>query len=329
MILGLDIGGANTKAASSDGSIAISVYLPLWKGAPLESLLKKLAREHHFGTLGVVMTGELADCFSEKMEGISHIMGAVNSAFDCPIYYWGINGFLRSNLRELAGANWSASAAFVAAEIGDCIFVDMGSTTTDLIPIKKRSLAAKTDFERLKRGELVYSGLLRTSVSSLLHEALIEGDLVPLSPELFAITADAYLALSEINADEYTCETPDGRGIDPLSAKRRLARTVCADLDEIGDSGAMAIARQVKAHQLKTLRSAIDRQAGAHGLEHVVAAGAGERLIAEAARSYRVTRISERYGQKISSVFPAYAVARLLELWSQGGEASVLPGTDK
>ena len=39
MILGLDIGGANTKAASSDGLYAESIYLPLWKNAPLDEVL--------------------------------------------------------------------------------------------------------------------------------------------------------------------------------------------------------------------------------------------------------------------------------------------------
>lgn len=314
MIMGLDIGGANTKAASSNGSVAKSTYLPLWKKAPLVALLEKLASRYDPEAVGVVMTGELADCFSSKLEGILHIKGAVEAAFDCPIHFWGVCGFCSTDLRELAGANWSASAAFVALDISDCIFVDMGSTTIDLIPIKKRPLAAPTDFERLKRGELIYSGLLRTSIGALLHSAWIDGDLVPLSPETFAIAADAYLALSEITPEEYTCETPDGAGKDPLSARRRLARTVCADLDELGEAGAFAIAHQVKAHQLKTLRSAIDRQAGAHGLDHVVAAGAGEEMIAEAACGYRVTRISEFFGRRISGVFPAYAVARLVEL---------------
>jgi len=95
---------------------------------------------------------------------------------------------------ELAAANWSASATLLAEEVGDGLFVDMGSTTTDLIPIKGRPLAAKTDFQRLARGELVYTGLLRTALGALLPTARIGGDCVPLSPEMLAITADAYLA---------------------------------------------------------------------------------------------------------------------------------------
>ena len=44
MILGLDIGGANTKAASSDGLYAESIYLPLWKDASLDEVLSRFAR---------------------------------------------------------------------------------------------------------------------------------------------------------------------------------------------------------------------------------------------------------------------------------------------
>ena len=62
--------------------------------------------------------------------------------------------------------------------------------------------------------------------------------------------------------------------------------------------------------------AAISRQAKEHCLEKVVAAGTGEGLIAEAAAflGMECVRISERYGTRISDVFPAYAVARLGEM---------------
>ena len=137
MILGLDIGGANTKAASSDGLFAESVYLPLWKHAPLDEVLRLLALQEP-QAVAVVITGELADCFSTKREGISRaLLRAVKRAFSCPVYFWGASGFAWTDPLELAAANWSASAALLAREVGDCLFVDMGSTTTDLIPIRR------------------------------------------------------------------------------------------------------------------------------------------------------------------------------------------------
>jgi probable H4MPT-linked C1 transfer pathway protein len=316
MILGLDVGGANTKAASSDGKFTKIEYMPLWKEAPLKPLLRRISVEAKPEALGVVMTGELADCFSDKMSGILSIKGAVERSFSCPVKFWGVDGFRWTDVGDLAAANWSASASLVSEEIGDCVFVDMGSTTTDLIPIKKGPKAAKTDFERLARSELIYSGLLRTNLAALLQSVEIGGRRVTLSSELFAITADAHLVLGGISEDNYTVEAPDGGGKDRLSAERRLARTVCADPEEIGSDGVLEIARQAKSRQQTLLKDGIRRLAKVHKIELVVAAGIGEGLIEKAARALKLEciRLSDRYGPKVSDVFPAYAVARLMEM---------------
>ena len=317
MILGLDVGGANTKAASSDGCFTRIEYLPLWKDAPLEPLLRRISDDAKPEALAVVMTGELADCFSNKWSGVLFIKEAVERSFSCPVRFWGVDGFRWTDAADLAAANWSASASLVSKEIGDCIFVDMGSTTTDLIPIKSGPKAGRTDFERLARGELIYSGLLRTNLAFLLREVEMGDRRVPLSSELFAIAADAHLVMGDIAEGEYTVETPDGSGKDRISAERRLARTVCADPEEIGTEVVEAIARQAKARQERLLTDGIQRLAEEHVLDQVVAAGIGEALIEEAARKLDLecVRLSQRYGRSVSDVFPAYAVARLLEIW--------------
>jgi probable H4MPT-linked C1 transfer pathway protein len=320
MILGLDVGGANTKAASSDGLITIIEYLPLWKEAPLIPFLRRISRQAEPAALAVVMTGELADCFSNKRSGILSIKEAVEGSFSCPIKFWGVDGFRWTDVSDLAAANWSASASLISKEIGDCLFVDMGSTTTDLIPIKSLPKAGRTDFERLANGELIYSGLLRTNLAFLLHEVEIGGRRIPLSSELFAISADAHLVLGEIAESEYAVEPPDGGGKDRISAERRLARTVCAGLEEIGSVGTVEIARQARSRQARLLTAGIRRLAKEHNLDLVVAAGIGERMIEEAAQDLNLecVRLSERYGSRVSDVFPAYAVARLLEMVQKG-----------
>ncbi|MGB3945169.1 MAG: hydantoinase/oxoprolinase family protein [Methanothrix sp.] len=319
MILGLDVGGANTKAASSDGLFTKIEYLPLWKEAPLVPFLRRISAEAAPEALAVVMTGELADSFPDKRAGVLAIMRAVNSAFSCPVSFWGVDGFGWREISDLAAANWSASAALISAQIGDSLFVDMGSTTTDLIPIKGRVMAAKTDFERLGRGELIYSGLLRTNIAAILGEVEIGRMRVPLSSELFAIAADAHLVEGRICEDDYAVEPPDGGGRDRTSALRRLARTVCADLAEIGPDAAAQIALQAAARQQRVLMEGIRRQSQVHDLPIVVAAGVGEGLIEEAARDLGLecVRLSKRYGSRVSDVFPAYAAARLLEMGPQ------------
>jgi uncharacterized hydantoinase/oxoprolinase family protein len=64
------------------------------------------------------------------------------------------------------------------------------------------------------------------------------------STEYFAISADAHLVLGHITPARYTCDTPDKKEKTKKAALRRLARVVCADLDEIGHEGAYQIAEQ-------------------------------------------------------------------------------------
>jgi hypothetical protein len=263
-----------------------------------------------------VITGELADCYRSKAEGITSIKAAVEKAFRCPIYFWGVNGFDWCDPIELAAANWSASAALVARDFGCCLFVDVGSTTTDIIPIIDRPLASATDYLRLVNGELVYTGILRTSIGSLLRAARLDEHIVQLSPEFFAITADAYLVTGQISQEQYSCDTPDGFGKDRASALRRLARTVCADLNEIGESRAVSIAQQTVDLQQEVVTQAIEKQSTKHHLNNIVATGIGEKIVARASKSLGMNCVclSEKYGKRISDVFPAYAVAKLLEM---------------
>jgi (4-(4-[2-(gamma-L-glutamylamino)ethyl]phenoxymethyl)furan-2-yl)methanamine synthase len=67
---------------------------------------------------------------------------------------------------DIASANWFASVSLAARVARTALFVDMGSTTTDLVPIVDGAIAARayTDAERLAAGELVYTGLVRSFV---------------------------------------------------------------------------------------------------------------------------------------------------------------------
>ncbi len=316
MILGIDIGGANTKVASSDGRLVELHYIPLWKNTGLPDVLLDIAKRLKPEKAGVVITGELADCFPDKEVGISYIVDAVNNAFSDAYFLDSSGVFTKEKKRSIAAANWMASALLVGKEHEECIFVDIGSTTADIIPIKDGiPHAGRTDFERLKASELVYSGVLRTNIAAILDTIKLNSATSRISSELFAITADAYLVLGMISAEEYTCDTPDGAGKRLVDAKRRLARVVCADLAEIGEEDLISIARQVMEKQVKDIAEALREVAKRHGINRVVACGLGEFLAKKAAEElgFDIILLSEKYGKEISKVFPAYAAARLLE----------------
>ncbi|WP_445474759.1 hydantoinase/oxoprolinase family protein [Methanococcoides methylutens] len=317
--IGIDIGGANTKVASSDGEIKELLYIPLWKDTTLPSALKELSERLKPDGLAVVMTGELADCFADKDEGIGFIMNAVNNAFDCKIEYVNNSGHFQEstrNIRDLAAANWAASARMIGKEVGDCIFVDVGSTTSDIIPIKNgKHVAGNTDFTRMLRSELVYAGTLRTNLAALLKTVELKEGTCRVSSELFATTADAYMLLGDIDKDLFTCETSDGYGKDRIDCMRRLARVVCADLAEISEEDLLMIAKDAKEAQISLLCDAISTVAEKNGLDTIVSAGLGEFMIEEAAIRLGLDcfSISDKWGPEISKVFPAFAAAKLLE----------------
>lgn len=319
-IIGLDIGGANTKLASSDGTVVELHYLPLWKNTRLPEVLKEISQRLKPEKVAVVMTGELADCFEDKEQGIRFIKETVDSAFGSEkVSYVNSQGRFQKetdNIRELAAANWAASARLIGKEIGDCLFVDVGSTTSDIISIASgEHRAGHTDFERLLRSELVYAGTLRTNLAALLEKVKLEQGICRISSELFATTADAYLILGKINESMYTCETADGAGRSRIESMRRIARLVCADLSEIEEQEIYEIAEQVREKQVFALAEAISEVANRNGLKKVAAAGLGEFLIVEAAErlGFECVSVAGHWGEEISKVFPAYAAARLLK----------------
>jgi probable H4MPT-linked C1 transfer pathway protein len=295
-------------------------YLPLWKNTQLREILKEIAKRLQPKKVAVVMTGELADCFENKDEGIRFIKDAVASAFEfSKVSYINNKGRFQKeteNSRNLAAANWAASARLIGKEIGDCIFVDVGSTTSDIIPIVSgEHNAGLTDFERLKQSELVYSGILRTNLAATLEKVKIGKSWCRTSSELFATTADVYLLLGDIHEDMFTCETADGAGRNKIDAMLRIARLVCADLSEIKGEEIYEIALQVKEKQVSILTQALFEVAERNEAYKIVAAGLGEFLIKEAAENlgFEFLSVSERWGKEISKVFPAYAAARLLD----------------
>jgi len=100
-----------------------------------------------------------------------------------------------------------------------------------------------------------------------------------------------------------------------IDAKRRLARVVCADLNEIREDEVFSIARQVMDAQVSDIRAAIHEISQRYSIKKIVACGLGEFLARNAVDEdgLEIILISEKYGAEISKVFPAYAAARLLK----------------
>jgi hypothetical protein len=279
-VIGIDVGGANLKVATGAG-IFIH-YCPLWKESPIRELLRRYYQPGE--EAAVVMSGELADCFSSKEEGIRFIVDSVREVFPDARFYGTDAAFHRTAVPSLAAANWLVSAEYLMDRYPGSLMVDFGSTTTDIIPLSGlEPLIGLTDLDRLQRGYLVYTGLLRTTVPALIREVSLRGVTTPVCPEFFAMSADVHLVLSHITEEEYTVDTPDGKGKDRIASLRRLARVVCADLEEIGQEGACAVAREFWNAQRSLLLRAIRSATGEGFPGHVLCAGVGAGLISDLA----------------------------------------------
>jgi (4-(4-[2-(gamma-L-glutamylamino)ethyl]phenoxymethyl)furan-2-yl)methanamine synthase len=299
-VMGLDIGGANTKGVWRDGDERRTVSRPfeVWRaGEPLETGLRavvaELTRDAPPELTAITTTAELSDAFRTKAEGVERVLDAVQAVVPGPVLALTTAGELvgldeaRERPLEVAAANWVASATAVGAVHADALMLDVGSTTADVIPIVAGRVAAagRTDLDRLLAGELVYTGALRTNLAAISPRVPVRGGWCPVASELFAVAADVHLILGHLGPEAYTCPTPDGRAATVDAARERVARLVCADVDQLAAAEIDAIAAHLHAAQVGRIEAAARQVATrmADDRTPVVTFGAGAFLAREAA----------------------------------------------
>ncbi|HEV3003800.1 MAG TPA: hydantoinase/oxoprolinase family protein [Pirellulales bacterium] len=326
-ILALDIGGANLKAADGSG-FAATCFFPLWQrprelAEALEALVAKAPAADGFA---VTMTGELADCFVTKAEGVSHILAAVVKVAgrrDVRVYL--TDGSLATPAAALerpllaAASNWHALARFAARFVpqGAGMLLDIGSTTCDLVALVdgRPQPLGRTDPERLTSGELVYTGVVRSPVCAVATSIPWRGAQVPTAHELFATTCDAYLILGDLADEPNNTQTADGRPATKSAARDRLARTICADRELFSDDDAVAAATAIARAQLAKIAIAAQNVIRRMPLPPatIVACGQGEflaaRLLERMKLSARLVSLGNELGPDLSRVAAAHALA--------------------
>jgi (4-(4-[2-(gamma-L-glutamylamino)ethyl]phenoxymethyl)furan-2-yl)methanamine synthase len=336
--LALDVGGANLKAAHSSRQ-ARALPFELWKRPDeLPRALASLA-----GTLpladrvALTMTAELCDCYPTKAVGVRAVLDATHQAFPKPpTAVWGIDGRFHAveEVRETPGlaaaANWLALATVAARLIpeGSGLLIDIGSTTTDLIPLVdgRVDVRGRTDTERLQTGELVYVGVRRTPLCALAAELPFRGQTTGLTAELFATTLDVYLTLGEVRSDPKDLSPADGRPSTADAALDRLARMVGADRDGFSSSDAFSFAQAADELFIHRLERSAERvtQSTVGRPRHAVIAGSGEFLARRLATRLiepggTIVSLAEAWGPVASSAACAHALAVLASEWHNAG----------
>ncbi|MFB3888240.1 MAG: hydantoinase/oxoprolinase family protein [Candidatus Bathyarchaeia archaeon] len=339
-VLGLDIGGANTKAAAvqtKEGGVfdlrTAMEYFPFWKRdtAQLSDMLERLKQEvsgnSRLDGVGLTMTAELSDAYRTKREGVSQILDCASNVFgEASVLVANADTQLvsvdsaRANPLSVAGANWAATGWMVSRLEADCVVVDVGSTSTSIIPVAGGRVAAagRTDLEKLINGELVYTGSLRTNVAATMQSVPLRGRMARISSELFAQSGDVHLVLGNIKPEQYTVETPDNKGKTRAEALARLARVVCADVEMLTEEEIVQIAAHAHATQVEQIAEALNQVYSRLGPKSkaaipIIATGLGKDFLAkraaEKARIANIRDMTELLGARTALVSPAVAAA--------------------
>jgi (4-(4-[2-(gamma-L-glutamylamino)ethyl]phenoxymethyl)furan-2-yl)methanamine synthase len=342
VVIGWDIGGAHLKAARvKHGRVeaVVQAATPLWLGldsldAAFDALNAQLGRaDRHV----ITMTGELCDAFPSRREGVAGLaaIAANHLSPAAPSLYAGRAGFVElgeaaSHAVDIASANWHASAALLALKLPDALFIDIGSTTTDIIPIVGGQVAAVgyTDAERLAAGELIYTGMMRSFVMSLASRAPFRGAWTPLMNEYFASSADVHRILGDLPDGADKMSTADGREKTVEASRARLARMIGREADEGSDLEWTELAAWFAETQIRQITDATFLRLSRNDVAAaapVVAAGVGEGLAAEAAR--RLRRPCLGFSSLISAPAEASHCAPAVAVALLGANREALPSS--
>ena len=306
--VGWDVGGAHLKACLVEAGRVVDVAqwpCPLWKGtAHLDQAIaaafarwpraRQPAARH-----AATMTGEMVDLFADREQGVARLAATLAESLGPSLrLYAGGTRFVGPaeaprHWQAIASANWQASGAVLAARVGDALLLDVGSTTTDIVPLCGHRLAARgmDDARRLACGELVYQGVVRTPLCALAAQVPFEGEQVNVMNEFFATTADVYRTTGELDPAHDQDATADGTGKDLPATSRRLARMIGRDARERGQPAWARLAQAWRTLQRADIEGQVARAAAGAGLAAaapLVGAGCGAFLVADiAARTGR------------------------------------------
>ena len=296
--LGWDVGGAHLKAALVEDDRVLKVWQvpsPIWRDlrhletaadAVLDAVGDPAAIDRH----AITMTGELADVFPSRREGVERLTRALTERLSGDVcLYAGRAGLIapghaKARSEEIASANWHASATLAAGAIDEALFLDMGSTTTDIVPVVSGEVRARGfhDRSRLVEGELVYQGYTRTALMAVASRVPFCGESVPVMNEFFATMADVQRVIGVLEEEDDQHAAADDGEKSVEGSRRRLARMVGTDAAEATDGAWEWLAHAFAEAQIRQVHDAALQVLSREDLSDdapVVVAGAGRPVL--------------------------------------------------
>ena len=336
MISGWDIGGAHVKVArcDQDGQLVqvIQVACPLWRGIEqlelaIEAVLSQLHNQDDLHA--ITMTGELVDIFANRQSGVEGILACLANYIDPEntLVYAAEKAWLtpenaKQHWQYIASRNWQASATLVATSVTNGLFIDIGSTTCDIIPLIAHNAVPTEvdDFGRQTSRELLYTGAIRTPLIAISQQAPFNGQLMSLAAEVFATSGDVWCLLGKLTPDTIQDDSADGQPWDSKACASRIARLLGTDAIEADQQQWLQLAQWFAEQQSHQITEAILHVLSAHAKlpadAPLIGAGVGRFIVKHCAD--RLNRPYQDFHDVISSAdihasdhAPAVAVALL------------------
>jgi probable H4MPT-linked C1 transfer pathway protein len=293
-IFGWDVGGAHVKVsmvtASGELRDIAQWACPLWQGlVHLEGVIDSVferwppardPRARH----AITMTGEMVDLFADRAEGVRVLASALSQRLGPDTrFFAGAAGWLEAKdcpgqWRDVASANWLATAQWVARRMENAVLIDIGSTTTDIVPIVAQRVVARgcNDATRLASGELVYQGVVRTPLCGIAHRIEFDGEQTNVMNEWFATTADVYRLTGELWPAHDQHASADNGPKTQAASRARIARTIGRDARDADENEWREFAYGWRDKQLRILTANLHDVIAAHpSLQRAPLIGAG------------------------------------------------------
>ncbi len=262
--IGWDIGGAHTKYTISSNnsvkSVSYIVPLQLWKSLdPLKELINDIHDKYNMSYTiinGFTMSGEMCDIFTNREEGVKKILSLFNRSLSKNYIYTSKYGIIPIkkyiNYEYIASMNWHIIAYYLKDFYKNIIAIDTGSTTTDIMLIKNNKCINQRvdDHSGLKSTELMYTGILRTPIFSVVKYISFNRQKYYLIPEYYATMADIYRVLGVIEPKEDYSATADGRSKSQLNTFIRISRSLGFDYTSKYKKLILGLARKIMSEHL-------------------------------------------------------------------------------
>lgn len=266
--IGWDIGGAHTKYTINSKALvkpdSIIIPLQLWKSLePLKKLINDIYDKYsHRYTIinGLTMSGEMCDSFNNREEGVKKILSLFNRGSSKNYIYTSKHGIVPmnkyKNCKYIASMNWHIIASYVKNIYKNVIAIDLGSTTTDIILIKNYKCINQRidDHTGLKSSELIYTGVLRTPIFSVVKSISYNRQIYNLIPENYATMADIYRVLGVIGSQEDYSTTADGRSKSQLNSFMRVSRLLGLDYTSKYKKLILGLSRKIMSEHYDQIR---------------------------------------------------------------------------